>query len=162
VTAIVQLLDWLAAWPGAVWLQQSGIAYLFVNAAHILGIGLLLGSILPFDLHLIGLNRSGSTAIIGPLLLRIAATGLALALMTGFWLFTVKPREYIENPAFLTKIALLVLALGNLAVQHMGTSFRAALRGEGVAIRVRLIAAISAMLWLSVLVAGRWIGFVAR
>jgi len=123
VTAIVQLLDWLAAWPGAVWLQQSGIAYLFVNATHILGIGLLLGSILPFDLHLIGLNRTGSTAIIGPLLLRIAATGLALALMTGFWLFTVKPREYIENPAFLTKIALLVLALGNLAVQHMGTSF---------------------------------------
>ena len=162
MTAIVQLLDWLAAWPGAVWLQQSGIAYLFVNAAHILGIGLLLGSILPFDLHLIGLNRTGSTAIIGPLLLRIAATGLALALMTGFWLFTVKPREYIENPAFLTKIALLVLALGNLAVQHMGTSFRAALRGEGVAIRVRLIAAISATLWVSVLVAGRWIGFVAR
>jgi hypothetical protein len=104
VTAIVQLLDWLAAWPGAVWLQQSGIAYLFVNAAHILSIGLLLGSILPFDLHLIGLNRLGSTAIIGPLLLRIAATGLALALMTGFWLFTVKPREYIENPAFLAKI----------------------------------------------------------
>jgi hypothetical protein len=54
VTAIVQLLDWLAAWPGAVLLQQPGIAYLFVNAAHILGIGLLLGSILPFDLHLIG------------------------------------------------------------------------------------------------------------
>jgi len=133
VTAIVQLLDWLAAWPGAVWLQQSGIAYLFVNATHILGIGLLLGSILPFDLHLIGLKRLGSTAIIGPLLLRIAATGLALALMTGFWLFT-----------------------------HMGTSFRAALRGEAVAVRVRLIAAISATLWLSVLVAGRWIGFVAR
>jgi len=44
----------------------------------------------------------------------------------------------------------------------MGTSFRAALRGEGVAIRVRLIAAISATLWVSVLVAGRWIGFVAR
>ena len=160
--AIVPLVDWLSGWPGAVWLQQSGTAYLFVNATHILGIGLLLGSILPFDLHLIGFNRSASTAIIGPLFLRIAATGLALALMTGFWLFTVKPREYIENPAFLTKMALLVLALGNIAVQHMGTSFRAALRGEGAAVRVRLIAAISATLWLSVLVAGRWIGFVAR
>ena len=162
MTFVVPLLDLLARWPGAVWLQQSGTAYLFVNAAHILGIGLLLGSILPFDLHLIGLNRSAPTQIIGPLLSRIAAIGLALAMMTGLWLFTVKPREYMENPAFLTKIALLVLALGNLAVQHMGTSFRAALRGEAVAVRVRLIAAISATLWLSVLVAGRWIGFVAR
>ena len=54
----MEALDWLAAWPGAVWLQNSGTAYLFVNAAHILGIGLLLGAILPLDLHLLGLLRS--------------------------------------------------------------------------------------------------------
>jgi len=161
VTPIVSLLDLLSVWPGAVWLQQSGTAYLFVNAAHILSVGLLLGSILPFDLHLIGIIRAGPTVVIGPLLLRTAATGLALTLVTGLWLFTVKPREYIENPAFLIKIVLLGLALANVAGQHMDASFRAVLRGEGVAVRVRLIAALSAVLWLSVLVAGRWIGFVA-
>lgn len=156
----MQVLDWLAAWPGAVWLQKSGTAYLFVNASHILGIGLLLGGILPMDLRLIGLLRSFPIAIVGPLLLRVASAGLALALLTGFWLFTVKPKEYVANPAFLAKLALLAFALANIAVQHRGPRFRAALEGQHVQSSVRVFAALSMMLWLSVLVAGRWIGFV--
>ena len=156
----MQVLDWLAAWPEAVWLRQSGTAYLFVNASHILGIGLLMGGILPLDLHLIGLLRSSSLAVVGPLLLRVASTGLALALFTGLWLFSVKPREYVTNPAFLTKLALLALAFGNVALQHWGSRLHAALKGERVHPRVRILAAVSALIWLSVLVAGRWIGFI--
>lgn len=153
-------LDWLAAWPGAVWLQNSGTAYLFVNAAHILGIGLLVGAILPLDLRLIGLIGSPPAAAIGPFLLRVAATGLALALLTGFWLFTVKPREYAANPAFLAKMALLTLSLADIAAQHAGPALGEALHGGSISPRVRLLAGASAVLWLSVLIAGRWIGFV--
>ena len=154
------LLDLLAGWPGALWLQQSWIAYLLVNAAHILGIGLLLGSILPFDLFLLGVIRSAPLGLIGPLLLRIATIGLALALLTGLWLFTVKPREYIVNPAFLIKMALLAASFAVIVLQQRSPSLAVALAGEGVAPRVRLLAALSALLWLSMLVAGRWIGFV--
>ena len=152
-------LDWLAAWPGAVWLQQSGTAYLFVNAAHILGIGLLIGAILPLDLHLIGVLRNPPVAVVGPLLLRVASTGLALAVLTGFWLFTVKPWEDVLNPAFLAKLGLLALAFSNIALQHYGARFYSALQGESVHASVRTLAALSALLWVSVLVAGRWIGF---
>ncbi len=153
-------LDWLASWPGAVWLQQSGTAYLFVNAAHILGIGLLLGAILPLDLRLLGGLRAYPLAIIGPLLMRVASTGLALALVTGLWLFTVNPKDYVSNPAFLAKLALLAFALVNIGLQHRGQRFRAALAGNDVDPAVRAFAASSAVLWLAVLVAGRWIGFV--
>ena len=156
----MEILDWLAAWPGAVWLQQSGTAYLFVNAAHILGIGLLLGAILPLDLMLIGVLRSFPIAVVGPLLMRVALTGVALALTTGLWLFTVQPKDYVGNPAFLAKLVLLTLALANVGLQHAGPRFRAALRGHDVAPGVRILAGLSAVLWLSVLVAGRWIGFV--
>lgn len=156
----MQLLDLLAAWPGAVWLQQSGTAYLVVNAAHILGIGLLLGAILPLDLKLIGFLRSYPISIVGPLLLRVASLGLALALLTGFWLFTVQPKDYAGNPAFLAKLGLLALALINIGLQHYGPRFRAALHGDGISMSVRVLAGLSALLWLSVLVAGRWIGFV--
>jgi hypothetical protein len=156
----MEALDWLAAWPGAVWLRNSGTAYLFVNAAHILGIGLLLGSILPLDLHLIGLLRSSPLAVVGPLLLRTASTGVALAVLTGFWLFSVKPREYVANPAFLSKLGLLAFAFGNIGLQHFGPRFRVALHGQSVHPSVRILAALSMLLWLSVLVAGRWIGFV--
>jgi hypothetical protein len=147
---LIGLLEALGQWPGALWLQRSGTAYLFVNAAHILGIGLLVGAILPLDLRL---------AVLAPFLTRAAGIGLALALLTGLWLFTVKPLEYAANPAFLWKLALLALALGNIALQHRGAALARAVAGGRVPGRVRASALASFSLWLAVLLAGRWIGF---
>jgi hypothetical protein len=155
----MSLVEWIAAWPGAVLLQRSGTAYLFVNAAHILSVGLLIGGIVPLDLRLAGLLRGVPLAAIGPFLVRSAATGFVLAVVTGAWLFSVKPAEYLANAAFLWKMALLALALGNVMVQHRNRHFRLALAGEDVHRSVRLVAGCSAALWLSVLVAGRWVGF---
>lgn len=152
-------VDWLGTWPGAVLLQGSGTIYLLVNAAHIASVGLLIGGILPLDLRLVGLLRGVPLAVIGPFLSRSAAVGLGLAIATGLWLFTVKPREYLENEAFLWKMALLALALANIAVQHRNRHYRLALSGGEVHLSVRLTAGCSAVLWPSVLVAGRWVGF---
>lgn len=154
------MIEALAGWPGAVLLQRSGTAYLFVNAAHILGIGLLVGAILPLDLRLAGLLPAGPIPTLAPVLSRAAALGLCLALATGFWLFTVKPAEYLANPAFLTKLALLAAAGATVALQHGGPGYRMAVRGGPIGWPVRAFAAVSAALWLAVLLAGRWIGFV--
>ena len=153
------MLDWIAAWPGAVLLQESGTAYLFVNAAHIIGIAFLVGAILPLDLRLIGCFRTVPVTVIGPFLSRVAAVGVAWAALTGLWLFSVKPAEYLANTAFLWKMALLTVAIGNIALQYQGRHFRLALEGGSIRPRVRILAALSAFLWLSVLLAGRWIGF---
>ncbi len=149
------MLDALGSWPGATWLQQSATAYLFVNAAHILGIGLLLGSIVPLDFRLLGALRRFPVEVLGPFLVRCAATGLALAAVTGLWLFSVKPAEYFANPAFRWKLVLLALALANVAFQHWWAHARA----WRLTTATRVSAALSLCLWLSVLVAGRWIGF---
>jgi len=157
----MSLVDWIGAWPGAVLLQRSGTAYLLVNAAHILGVGLVVGAILPLDLRLLGFFRRMPLEVLGPFLSRAAATGVVLALTTGLWLFTVKPAEYLGNVAFLCKAALLALALGNVLLQHRNRHFRIALAGGAPPHpAVRVMAACSAILWLSVLVAGRWIGFI--
>ena len=153
------LVEWLGAWPGAVLLQGSGTAYLFVNAAHIASVGLLIGAILPLDLSLAGLVRRAPLQALAPFLSRSAAIGLALAIATGLWLFTVKPAEYLANAAFLWKMGLLALALVNVVVQHRNRHYRQALEGGSVHSSVRVTAICSAMLWLAVLVAGRWIGF---
>ncbi|KRD96257.1 hypothetical protein ASE63_11195 [Bosea sp. Root381] len=155
------LIEALGHWPGALWLQRSGTAYLFVNAAHILGIGLLVGAILPLDLRLAGLLRGAAPlAVLGPFLVRAAGFGLALALATGAWLFTVKPAEYAANPALLAKLSLLALALANIVFQHRGGKLAEALATQRPSWRVRVSALASFTLWLCVLVAGRWIGFV--
>jgi hypothetical protein len=152
-------LQEISDWPGAAFLQEYWIAYLIVNAAHILGIGLLLGAILPLDLLLLRSSHGRDLPTLGPFLVRVAATGTALAVTTGLWLFSVKPVEYAENPAFLFKGTLLLLAICNIALQHRGKHFDAALRSGQPSARVRTLAAISAIFWLSVLIAGRWIGF---
>lgn len=157
---MTDFLQAIAGWPGAVFLQESWIAYVVVNAAHILGLGLLLGAILPLDLLLLRSTRGRDLSVLGPFLVRAAATGAALAVVTGLWLFSVKPLEYVENPAFLFKLGLLVLAFCNVALQHRGDFFEVALRNAQPTARVRMLALVSAVLWLSVLVAGRWIGFI--
>ncbi len=152
-------LTLLAQWPGARWLQGSGTAYLVVNAAHILGLALLIGAILPLDLRLVRGTQSAAQVAALPLQLRTAATGLALALPTGAWLFSVQPQDYVGNPAFLTKMGLLGMALLNVALQHGSAGWRALRAGGLVPAGVRWRAGLSALLWVSVLLAGRWIGF---
>jgi hypothetical protein len=154
------IVDWIGEWPGAVFVRDSGTAYLFVNAAHILGIGLIVGSILPLDLRLLGLCfRTVPLAALAPALTRTAAVGVVWAILTGLWLFSVKPAEYLANTAFLSKMALLAAALGNVALQHHSRGYRLAVESGKISPAVRIRAGVSAVLWLSVLLAGRWIGF---
>lgn len=153
------MVEWLEALPPAAWLRRSTFAYPLVNAAHILGIGLILGAILPLDLRLMGAFRATPLEAIGPFLSRAAAAGVAVALVTGFLLFLVEPGEYLANPAFLAKLGLLALALANVAVVHRGPAWRRAVTGRGVAPSLRASAAASMLLWLGALIAGRWIGF---
>jgi hypothetical protein len=154
----MELLAGLGTWPGAVLLKQSGTAYLLVNASHILGLALLIGAILPLDLRLLGVFRSVPVAALAPVLSRMAGIGLGLALVTGAWLFTVRPVEYASNAAFLWKLGLLALALANIALQHRSAAYARALAGD-ITAAVRWRATASVTLWLSVLLAGRWIGF---
>ena len=83
-------------------LQRSGTAYLLVNAAHIVAIGMLFGTIVSLDLRLLGAFQTLPLAVLGPFLSRMAGCGLALAVLTGFCLFSVRPLEYTANPAFLS------------------------------------------------------------
>lgn len=154
------VLTLIASWPGARWLQGSGTAYLFVNAAHILGLALLLGAIVPLDLRLAGWLRGGDgLALLARTLSRTAGLGLALALLTGLWLFSVRPVDYADNTAFVCKLGLLLLALLNLLWQHAAPGWRAVLAGAQPTAGVRWRAQLSLVLWLAVLLAGRWIGF---
>ena len=156
---LTQLATGLGGWPGAQWLRASWVAYLFVNAAHVLGIALLVGPILILDLRLLGAWRRLPLDLLAPLLSHVAAFGLALTLLAGIWLFSVRPAEYVANPAFRWKLVLLMLALANIALQHANPAYRRALAAGTAAASVKLSAAASALLWLGVLVAGRWIGF---
>jgi hypothetical protein len=89
----------------------------------------------------------------------LAATALAVAIVTGLLLFSVKADEYLRNAAFLVKLAVVGLGILNALWLHAGPHWRHALQDQRVPRALRLHAAASLLLWLGAILAGRWIGF---
>ncbi|MCT8126167.1 DUF2214 domain-containing protein [Alishewanella sp. BS5-314] len=141
-------------------IRQSALAYPALSALHILGIALLLGNILLLDLRLLGVLRQSALSDLFKLFSRLAGIGLLLAIGSGVLLFSVQPLQYLSNQAFLLKMLLLALALLNLLIVHLSRAWQQACSGGPVSNSLKLAAASSLLLWLTILFAGRWIAFV--
>ncbi|MFH5926550.1 DUF6644 family protein [Roseomonas xinghualingensis] len=152
-------LQLLAEWPVAAALRRSELLYPTVNAAHILSIGMLVGAIFTLDLRVIGAFGRAPLAVLGPPLVQMAAVGVGLALVTGFLLFSVRPSAYATNPAFLIKLGLIAAGLLNVLLLRLGEGWRRALAGGPVTALVRMAAIASMLIWVSAVLAGRWIAF---
>lgn len=153
-------LTWLEASPPAQALTSSRYAYPLVNAAHILGLATLFGSIIALDLRLLGVLRAVPARPLALALPRVAAAGLMLAVFTGFALFSVQPRDYAANPAFLTKLTLVALGTIHAVLVHRGSAWKALVRdGAPENWRLKASAALSLTLWTGAIVAGRLIAF---
>jgi hypothetical protein len=151
------MIEALEAWGPAAFLRTSFYLYPLLNAAHILAIGALVTSAALMDGRVLGLGRELPLEAVIDRLRPIAIGALIVAALTGFLMFSVQPFDYLANPAFRLKMLLL---LGAVANAFLFTSFRAHRRPDKTSSRAMAIMSIG--LWLSVLVAGRFIGFLGR
>lgn len=135
-------------------LTQSAWAYPALEVAHLLGIALLLGNLLGLELRLWGAVGELPLAALARLNLSLAVLGFSLAAATGLLMFATQALSLIANPAFLWKMGLLTLAGCNAAAFHARGGLAQA---DGLA---RAQTALSVLIWLAVLVAGRWIAYV--
>lgn len=133
-----------------------------VETLHILGFALLVGAIVAFDLRLLTAERDVDIEAWVRRLVPVAATGLALAMAMGALLFTSEATAFARNPLFLTKMALLVLALANVAWFHLGPLRLRRIVGPslGIPSLMRVSAALSLVGWLAILACGRLIAYV--
>lgn len=134
-------------------LLQSAWAYPALEVVHLLGVAMLLGNLVLFELRLFGLGRALVTTDLARLALPLAAAGFALAALSGLTLFSTQPQDMLNNPAFKLKMLLITLAGSNAIWFHARGSLR---RADATG---RVIAACSLVLWLSVLACGRAIGY---
>lgn len=141
-------------------LRQSAVAYPLVSAVHICGIGLLFGNIILLDLKLLGVLRQQALTQLLPLLQRMAVIGLLIAILSGVLLLSVQPAHYLSNNAFLIKMLFLLLALLNILLVHRLPAWQAALTNHPFGITLKICALVSILLWLAVVLAGRWIAFI--
>lgn len=136
-----------------------GPVYPWLNGLHVLSIGLLVGAITVLDLRLLGGFRTVAVSQLAGPTVRVAANGLAAAVLTGSLLFSVQPAHYLANTAFLTKLAIITIGLINLALLRLLPGWQQALRDEPVPGGVRIMAGVSLLTWVSAVFAGRWIAF---
>jgi hypothetical protein len=140
--------QWLWLYPG-------------VETVHIAGIGLLFGSIAVLDLRLLGLSKGISAKSLAGHVLPWTAASFLLIVPSGLMMFAAHASEFIASPVFVLKMGLIFTAGVNAAVFHAGV-FRTAGRWSVDAtppLAARAAAALSLLLWLSVIACGRLLAY---
>lgn len=146
-----------AAWPAFIGfpaIASSAWAYPVLEAVHIMGIGLLLGSLVLLDLRVWGQAPTLPVQALARLALPVTLAGFALAAVSGLLMFAAAPAELLANRLFVIKLGLLMLAGLNAAWFHARHSLQ---RLDALA---RLQTLLSLGLWAAVIMAGRWIAYV--
>jgi hypothetical protein len=157
--------EWLAALEATALagaLRNSVWAYPLVNAAHILGVALLVGAMIPLDLRLLGAWRSVPLAPLWRVLTRTAGAGLGLAIVFGTLLFITRATEYAASSLFLSKMLVVGVGTANaLAVRMLVPDAIASMRPalEKPPVRVQLAGGLSLAAWLTALTLGRLVGY---
>lgn len=146
-------------WSFVRWIGAGAGVYPVLSALHILSIALVAGPILLVDLRLIGVLRSRALDPGLMLLARTSMIGVGMAVVTGLLIATVQITKYVVNGPFLLKMALIALAGLNAFALRRAARPEAWPALVGTA-RGRTAGAVSLLLWLGAILAGRWIAFV--
>src|SRR5688572_8786009 len=121
-----------------------------------------MGSIVLIDLKVLGLALpSQGTGELVRRLMPWTWCALPLLALSGFVFVLARPASYFANPIFRLKFSMLVPAIVLAIVFQRATSADAGFweRSRGRRASARVIAALSLLLWVGVVLAGRWIAY---
>lgn len=154
---------WLAATPPSLFIQEHNAwAIPTIQTVHIVGIGLVMGSVLMINLRILGLSGADQTLLqterrFGPWM----TAALWLLLATGLLLVVGEPARQLLSFSFWAKMSLVVVGTA------IALAFRRSLRRhdqrweQELSYRpsVRTLALVTLVLWAAVIVLGRLIGY---
>lgn len=148
--------------PLAVAIREELWLYPAVEIVHITGFVLLAGSIAVLDLRLLGLSPRLPVRALAAHVLPWSFGALLLIVPSGLLMFIAHAGDLIANPAFIAKMALLMCAGLNAALFHAGAFRGAALWDTGAAVpaAAKVHAAVSLLIWVSILACGRLLAYV--
>ena len=129
-----------------------------VESLHFIGLSLLIGTVGLFDLRLLGVARGIPLSALHRLV-PWGVAGYGLNVITGFMFVSSVPDQYLYNPAFQTKLALMAVAGINVSVFYRFV-FLAVKSGSADADApqgAKVVAAVSLGCWTGVIICGRLI-----
>jgi hypothetical protein len=140
--------EWLWLYPG-------------VEIVHIIGFTILVGSVVMFDLRVLGLSKGISVRALSRHLLPWSAAALVLIVPTGSLMFSAHASDFIGNRAFQVKM-LLLFAAGLNAVFFRTGPYQT-VKAWDVAVPAPWVAKISVgvsiLLWFAIISCGRLLAY---
>lgn len=154
------ILTWIKATTIGQFVRDTVWAFPALQSLHFLGLCMLVGIVGAIDLRVLGFARAIPLA---PLhrFLPIAFIGFGINLITGIMFFCHDPFEYAFNGSFRIKMLLILLAGLNALWFRLGVFLELENWGPGIeASRLaKVISALSLLIWIAVIAAGRYIAF---
>lgn len=146
-------------------IRESVWMFPIIESIHVLSITVLVGTIVIFDLRLLGLlmNRE-PVSNIAKQVLPWTWAGFAIMLVTGLLLSIAEAATNYYNLAFRIKLVLLLLVGLNPLIFHFSI-FRAVSNwdlAKSAPLRARVAAVCSLVLWAGIIVAGRMIAYLEK
>jgi hypothetical protein len=155
-------LHWLKDRDFATAIRENGTLFPWIESVHVLAVTIVVGTVALIELRLLGvtsLNRPVSRVLKD--VLPLTWGGFALALVSGFLLFSSNATTYAYNTFFLIKAGLLLLAGVNAFAFHTFTA-RSLPRWDtatSTPIQAKLSGVLSLAMWVGIVACGRWVGF---
>ena len=157
-TLWLDIEEWTISWTigGTNWFP-------LLESIHVIAAAMVVGTILWVDLRLIGV-----AAVQYPIttmsreLVPWTWGAFVIATITGIGMFITRAASHVLNPAFQSKMVLLVLAGLNMAYFHFKLyKDIAQCDSLGItSIQLKIAGSLSLFLWVGVMLAGRWIGHI--
>ena len=159
---ITPLLHWLDNGLIGTAIRRSSILFPLIECLHVLAITSMVGTIAIVDLRLMGLaSKKRPVMALMDEILPLTRIAFGLAVVTGALLFTSHATDYVQKWPFVLKMGLLVVALVNIVVFHRFTLHDSRSWNDArLPLTARLGGGFSLALWIAIVAAGRWIGFI--
>ncbi len=135
------------------WIISHPLVYPLLEVVHIVGIALLVGNLVLFELRVWGFGTELPVQALARLALRLSLVGFGLIGASGLMMFAGQPTDLLANRVFVVKMGLVMLAGLNAAYFHARDSLALLDR------TARVQTVVSMGLWLAVIICGRWIAY---
>lgn len=141
-------------WPAMNWIATHPWAYPALETLHLVGVALLLGNLVLFEMRVWGLQPSLPVRPLASLSLGLVLVGFGLAAASGGVMLASQWSDLQSNRVLWAKAGLVVAAGANAVWFHLRGGLD---KLDGLA---RAQTALSMGLWLLVVVCGRFIAYV--
>ena len=160
--SLLEVCQWIQDTQVGTAIRESLLVFPFIEGMHVLGLGLSVGTVIWFDLRLMGvMMRDEPVSEVFDQVKPWMFLGFFMMLVTGGLLFWSYAAKCYASPYFRAKVALLLIAAANVLIYHFTIHRRCAIwdRSPIPPSQARLAGFVSLALWMSIVAVGRLMAY---